>query len=114
MKRFVLFISVLLSAGTLMAQSTIETVYLKNGGLVKGEIIEQVPGQSLKVKTKDGNIFVYQMDEVERTCGSCGGTGNCKYCRGTGYDRTSKNNKCTVCKGNGRCVRCNGQGGYKL
>lgn len=49
-----------------MAQSTIETVYLKNGGLVKGEIIEQVPGQSLKVKTKDGNIFVYQMDEVER------------------------------------------------
>lgn len=66
MKRFVLFISVLLSAGSLLAQSTVETVYLKNGGLVKGEIIEQVPGQSLKVKTKDGNIFVYQMDEVER------------------------------------------------
>ena len=66
MKRFVFFISVLLSAGSLMAQSTVETVYLKNGGLVKGEIIEQVPGQSLKVKTKDGNIFVYQMDEVER------------------------------------------------
>lgn len=66
MKRFVLFISVLLSAGSLMAQSTVETVYLKNGGLVKGEIVEQVPGQSLKVKTKDGNIFVYQMDEVER------------------------------------------------
>ena len=66
MKRFILFISVLLSAGSLMAQSMIETVYLKNGGLVKGEIIEQVPGQSLKLKTKDGNIFVYQMDEVER------------------------------------------------
>lgn len=66
MKRFVLFISWLLSAGSLLAQSTVETVYLKNGGLVRGEIIEQVPGQSLKVKTKDGNIFVYQMDEVER------------------------------------------------
>lgn len=66
MKRFVLFISVLLSAGSLLAQSTVETVYLKNGGLVKGEIIEQVPGQSVKVRTKDGNIFVYQMDEVER------------------------------------------------
>lgn len=66
MKRLVLFISVLFSAAGLMAQSTVETVHLKNGGLVKGEIIEQVPGQSLKVKTKDGNIFVYQMDEVER------------------------------------------------
>ena len=39
MKRFILFISVLLSAGSLMAQSMIETVYLKNGSLVKGEII---------------------------------------------------------------------------
>lgn len=43
-----------------------ETVYLKNGSVIKGEIIEQVPGQSLKVKTKDGNIFVYSVDEVEK------------------------------------------------
>ena len=67
MKKLALLIGLMLSFGSsLMAQSTVETVYLKNGGLVKGEIIEQVPGQSLKVKTKDGNIFVYQMDEVER------------------------------------------------
>ena len=66
MKKFVLFIAMMLSASGVAAQHTVETVYLKNGGLVKGEIIEQVPGQSLKVRTKDGNIFVYQMDEVER------------------------------------------------
>ena len=66
MKKLVLLVALTLSASGVMAQQTIETVYLKNGGLVKGEIIEQVPGQSLKVKTKDGNIFVYQMDEVER------------------------------------------------
>lgn len=66
MKKFGLLMGLLLSAGGIMAQSIIEAVHLKNGGLVKGEIIEQVPGQSLKVKTKDGNIFVYQMDEVER------------------------------------------------
>lgn len=56
----------MLSATTLMAQSTTETVHLKNGGLVRGTIIEQVPGQSLKIQTKDGNVFVYKMDEVER------------------------------------------------
>ena len=66
MKKLALFMGLLLSTGSMMAQSTVETVHLKNGGLIKGEIIEQVPGQSLKVKTKDGNIFVYQMDEVER------------------------------------------------
>lgn len=66
MKKIAFFVALMLSASGAMAQQTVETVYLKNGGLVKGEIIEQVPGQSLKVKTKDGNIFVYQMDEVER------------------------------------------------
>lgn len=56
----------MLSAVSMTAQRMVETVYLKNGGLVKGEIIEQIPGESLKVKTKDGSIFVYQMDEVEK------------------------------------------------
>lgn len=66
MRKIALLVAFVLSAVGTMAQQTVETVYLKNGGLVKGEIIEQVPGQSLKVKTKDGNVFVYQMDEVER------------------------------------------------
>jgi hypothetical protein len=29
-------------------------------------VIEQVPGKSLKIKTNDGSVFVYTMDEVER------------------------------------------------
>lgn len=66
MKKIALLIALLPLAIVAMGQRTAETVYLKNGGLVKGEIIEQVPGQSLKVKTKDGNVFVYQMDEIER------------------------------------------------
>ena len=66
MKKIALLIALLPLAIVAMGQRTAETVYLKNGGLVKGEIIEQVPGQSLKVKTKDSNVFVYQMDEIER------------------------------------------------
>ena len=56
----------LMTAVVVNAQKTVEAVYLKNGGLVKGEITEQVPNDHLKIKTKDGNIFVYKMDEVER------------------------------------------------
>ncbi|GAB4253003.1 MAG: hypothetical protein Kow0079_08200 [Vicingaceae bacterium] len=44
----------------------ISVVYFKNGGVVKGEILEQKPGKEIKVKTKDGNIFVFKMDEVEK------------------------------------------------
>lgn len=56
----------MLACGSLFAQRNAETVYLKNGSIVRGEIVEQVPGQSLKIKTRDGSIFVYQMSEVEK------------------------------------------------
>lgn len=53
-------------AGIGMAIASAETLYLKNGSVIKGEIVEQVPGKSLKIKTRDGNIFVYSMDDVEK------------------------------------------------
>lgn len=54
------------TCGCLMAQSTRDVVYLKNGGVVKGTIIEQVPNQSLKIETSDGSVFVYQMSDIEK------------------------------------------------
>jgi hypothetical protein len=44
----------------------IDVVYLKNGGLVRGMIIEQMPNVQLKIQTRDGNVFVYKMDEIEK------------------------------------------------
>ena len=43
-----------------------DVIYLKNGSVIRGAIIEQVPGESLKIETRDGNIFVYQMDEISK------------------------------------------------
>lgn len=43
-----------------------DVVYLKNGSMVKGVIVEQVPGKSIKIKTADGSEFVYGIAEVER------------------------------------------------
>lgn len=43
-----------------------DVVYLKNGSIIRGIIIEQIPNESLKVKTKDGSIFVYNMTEVDK------------------------------------------------
>lgn len=47
-------------------QSTTDVVYLKNGSIIRGLIIEQVPNESLKIQTKDGSVFVYQMSEVAK------------------------------------------------
>lgn len=44
----------------------VDVVYLKNGSVIKGMIIEQTPNVKIKIQTKDGSIFVYKMEEVEK------------------------------------------------
>lgn len=43
-----------------------EVVYLKNGSVIRGVIIEQIPNVSIKIETADRNIFVYKMEEIEK------------------------------------------------
>ncbi|WP_297625831.1 hypothetical protein [uncultured Rikenella sp.] len=68
MKKFLLVCLVALVSSTGFAQNSNlqDVIYLKNGSVIRGAIIEQVPGESLKIETRDGNIFVYQMDEISK------------------------------------------------
>ena len=59
-------ISIVFITSNLNAQELQEVVYLNNGSVIRGVIIEQVPGESLKIQTADGSVFVYKMDEVEK------------------------------------------------
>lgn len=43
-----------------------DIIYLKNGSIIRGIIIEQIPNQSIKVQTKDKNVFVFKYDEIEK------------------------------------------------
>lgn len=43
-----------------------DVVYLKDGSIIRGVIIEQIPGESVLIRTRDGNQFRYQMDEITR------------------------------------------------
>lgn len=61
------FIFILGFINALYAQDNIQdVVYLKNGSIIRGMIIEQVPNQSLKIRTNDGSLFVYQFDQIEK------------------------------------------------
>ena len=67
MKRFSLLFLILLMAGwSAFAQQWIEVVYLKDGSVIRGTIIEQIPDTSLKIQTADGSVFVYEMDKVQK------------------------------------------------
>ena len=68
MKRFYILALVALIGFAMpaAAEQYQEVVYLKNGSVIKGVVIEQVPGQSVKVQTQDGSIFVYEMSKVDK------------------------------------------------
>lgn len=70
MSRFVLLtcLTALMTSPALaqQIQQMEDVVHLKNGGLIRGTIIEQIPGESLKIQTRDGSVFVYPMDEIAK------------------------------------------------
>jgi len=64
---FVISFVIILAQFSSAAQTNYEeVVYLKNGSIIHGVIIEQVPNYSIKIQTKDGNIFVYKLEEIEK------------------------------------------------
>ena len=48
------------------SQQTQDVVYLKNGTIIHGSILEFQPNGNVKVKNNVGDIFVYPADQVER------------------------------------------------
>lgn len=67
MKRKIILAFAFVAFATLSyGQSLQDVVYLKNGSIIRGIIVEQVPNQSLKIQTKDKNIFVFNFTEIEK------------------------------------------------
>ena len=66
MQRFVLafLLTALVMHSPLLAQKIEDVIHLKNGETVRGTIIEQIPGESLKIQTADGSVFVYTIYEI--------------------------------------------------
>lgn len=68
MKKIAFLVTALLLSVVIYSQQNnlIDVVYLKNGSILRGIIIEQVPNELIKLQTADGNIFVYQTSEIEK------------------------------------------------
>lgn len=66
MKKVLLFLLICLSFNVFAQSSLEEVVYLKNGSIIRGTIIEQIPNVKIKIQTSEGNVFVYKYDEIEK------------------------------------------------
>jgi hypothetical protein len=66
MRKFTLVLCLLVSAFIIHAQAQYEeVVYLKNGSVIHGMIVEFVPNVSIKIKSGE-NLFAYKLDEIEK------------------------------------------------
>lgn len=45
---------------------TIDVIYLNNGSIIRGMVIETIPDSLVKIQTADGSLFVFEMSEVTR------------------------------------------------
>ncbi len=68
MKKAITFILSILISLFAFGQATNweDVIYLKDGGIVRGTIIEQIPNKSFKIQTKDRNVLVYNIDLIEK------------------------------------------------
>ena len=44
----------------------VEAIHLKNGSVIKGVIIEQIPDKQITIRTSDGSTFVYPMEDISK------------------------------------------------
>lgn len=66
MKKLLFSLCFLFACTIVFAQGKYEqVVYLKNGSVIHGLIVEYVPNASIKVKSGP-NLFAYKMDEIEK------------------------------------------------
>ena len=67
MKKALLTLTLMLVASvTTFAQTTKDVVYLKDGNVIRGQLVEIIPNKQVKIKTADGSLFVYNTNDVAR------------------------------------------------
>lgn len=67
MKKFVFVIGLIFNVLLCSAQSPYsETLFLKNGSIIKGQVIEYVPNKNVTMVTPEGNKFVVEIENIEK------------------------------------------------
>lgn len=60
------FLTILIHPNLFAQENYQDVVYLKNGSIIHGMIIEQIPGKSLKIQTVNNDVFVFSFDDIDK------------------------------------------------
>jgi len=65
--KLLLVVAVVLSCTSLTAQSEeVHAIYLKDGTVVKGKIVEIAPGETVRIRTSDGVVQTYDVADIDK------------------------------------------------
>ena len=65
-RTYFLFWFLMLIGFPIHAQDLDDVIYFKNGNKVSGMIIERLPSQNIKIRTKEGLVYSYNMEDIEK------------------------------------------------
>lgn len=60
------FLISVMSVATVHGSSSEDVVYLKNGSVIRGQIVEIIPDEKISIRLAGGSVLVYRFDEIER------------------------------------------------
>ncbi len=67
MKKFlILFSAIIVLSISANAQRKQDVVYLKNGSMIRGVMLEFKPDEYVKIETKDRSVWVFNNDQIEK------------------------------------------------
>jgi hypothetical protein len=64
-KMLLLALFLFIASAAIAQKYSQDVVYLKNGTVIRGDIIETDPGKLIKIETDEGNVFVFLMSEID-------------------------------------------------
>lgn len=66
MKKILLTILLTICNIVLYAQKTQDVLYLKNGSVIHGIVLETIPDEHIKLRTNSGDILVFKIEEIQK------------------------------------------------
>jgi hypothetical protein len=67
MHKAIIILTLLVLPWSVIAQRSVDVVYLKNGSIIKGNLVPSDNTETVKIETCCGNIFVFWNEEIIRT-----------------------------------------------
>jgi len=64
--RVIIFLLMFIIFSHAQSNETVDVIYLKDGSIIKGKIIEIIPNETLKIKSTSGYIFIFKNSQIKK------------------------------------------------